>query len=165
MRHVRGFTLIESVLVMSLTTTLFFVGALVVTPLLDSWSQVSARTESLRRVDYALDRLVYEVAQLRNETSVEIATASQLRFIDVNDQQIDYFLNGNLLTRNGNILARNIQSLVFNYWDSNDNLLATPQVAPANTDIWRIGVELSVLTDDQLVTLRSQFHPRNLPRT
>lgn len=159
-----GFTLIEMALVIVLVGGLTLAGASAISPMLESWAVAAYRGEAVQDNDYALDRMMGEIAQLRNPQSVLTATMSRFQFVDVNNNTIDFYLTGTNLMRNNDVLARGIQQLVFSYWDVGDTTLANPQVAPAATNIWRVGIALVLQAGEQVITMRSQFHPRNLPR-
>ncbi len=166
MRQVRtnGFSLIEVVFVISLLGLIASVGALSFSPVLDSWTLGSVRREAMASLEYALDRMKGEIAQIKDPTSVISASASSLQFIDVADNNITYSLAGTNLLRNGGILARDVQSLAFTYWNLNDQTIASPAVAPSATDLWRVGVKIVGQTAGQTNAMEGQVRPRNLPR-
>lgn len=160
-----GFSLVELVLTMTLVGILAMVGALAWSPVMNSWSAGTLRTEAVQSGSYALGRMTGEILQVQNETSVTTANANTFAFTDVFGNAITYTLAGDLLLRNGQTLARGVQALVFNYWDVNEVALPTPQVSPAATDIWRIEVILSLQAANEVVSLSGEVRPRNFPRS
>ncbi len=161
----KGFTLVETVLVMTLIGIIGIATAVPFGPALDSWSLDSSRSEAVGTVNYALNRMAIEIAQIKNPESVTAATATTLEFTDTHDDSIEYRLVGNDLMRNSNVLARGVQGLSFSYWDVNHQPLVTPQVAPSVTDIWRVLVRLTCQSGNQTIELESHVHPRNLMRS
>jgi prepilin-type N-terminal cleavage/methylation domain-containing protein len=165
LRNDFGFTIVELVMVITLVGIIAAAAALPFAPALDSWSLGSSRSVAVGTGNNALNRMIIEIAQIKNPQSVTTATADTLTFLDTHDSSIQYNLAGGNLMRNSNILARGVQSLSFIYWDVNHQPLATPQVSPSATDIWRIQVSLTCLSGNQTIPLESNVHPRNLPRS
>ena len=161
--HRAGFTLIETVLAMTLLGILVAVGALAFTPVLDIWSIAGPRNEVTDSASYGLSRLSYEIAQVRDTASVLTAQSNRFRFTDVSNNTIDYQLSGTHLMRNNDILARNVQSLAFTYYDKDNNVLVSPTISPTTT-IMRIQIQTTSLLQGQSVILQSQVRPRNFPR-
>jgi len=159
-----GFTLVEVVLAITLVALMATVGAYAFSPVLDTWLIGSSRGQAANSTSYALNRMMNEIAQLKDAQSVLTATANQFEFIDVDDNTIDYSLSGTNLMRNGNILARGVQALAFSYWDVNHQSLAGPAVSPSATDLWRVSIGLTSQAGEQEVQMETQVRPRNLPR-
>ena len=160
-----GFTLIETMLVIALVGFLGASAAVGLSTALEAASQGQSRGETSETLSLALSRMIQEISQLKDSESVVTAGAAEFRFSDIDDQDIRYHLVGNQLLRNNDVLARNVQSLTFGYWDSNSTSLSSPQVAPSETDLWRISIQLVGTKGGQTVNLRSQIHPRNLRRS
>jgi hypothetical protein len=89
---------------------------------------------------------------------------NDLKFYDAYNNSIEFKLSGdtppNLLRIKdgvlpGDVLSGNVQSLTFSYL-KNDGTAAA-----AETDIWRIVIDLSVKVGDETVQLRSEVHPSN----
>ncbi len=161
----RGFTLIELVLTLSLLGLVALAAGFVISPALDSWNTTGLRQDAVTTASSALSRMVSEIAEIRDQQAVVEATAGRFQFVDGANQAITYSLNGTQLMRNGALLARGIQALTFSYEGIANNPLANPQVAPAATDIWKVGIQLVCLKEGQTVTIRSRVRPRNFVRS
>ncbi|MBI3541048.1 MAG: prepilin-type N-terminal cleavage/methylation domain-containing protein [Deltaproteobacteria bacterium] len=168
MRHLQSsqaYTMIEMVFVITLVGLIASVVSLGFYPVLNSWSLGSPRSTVVNETGYGLGRMVGEMTQLKDKTSIIAANANKFQFVDMNNNNITYLLTGNSLMRNNDILAKGLQSLVFTYSDINELALATPQVSPASTNIWRIKIQMTAVSGGQQISLESQVHPRNIPRS
>lgn len=165
MRQNRGYTVIELVMIITLMGMIASIAALSFKPALDSWSLGSSRSQETGSIRYALNRMMDEMASIKDSTSVITASASTFQFKDINNTNINYVLTGTNLMRNNDILAQGIQSLSFSYWDMNQQTVANPKVSPAVTDLWRISIQISGQSGDQQVKMEAQIHPRNLMRS
>ena len=164
-RFDKGYTLVEILLAMTLLGILVSATSLVFKPVLDTWALNVPRNEITDSSSYALSRMSSEIAQIKDASSVVIATSGRFKFTDISDNAVDYSLSGTNLMRNSNIMARNVQSLVFSYFDVNDQTLATPQVSPSSTDIWRVRLQVTTQKGGQTETMEFSIHPRNFPRS
>lgn len=160
----KGHTLIEMVLAITLMSVLVSAVSVAFLPVLDTWSLNSPKNEITDSVSYAVGRMASEIAQVKNQTSVEVATSSRFKFTDVSNNSVDYTLSGTNLMRNANIMGRGIQSITFTYYDVNDATLVTPTVSPSSTNIWRVSMSVTSQKDGQTQTMDASVHPRNLPR-
>ncbi len=157
--------MIELVLTMTLLGIIAAVGSVTMMPALNSWILGSVRTSTTNTATYAMDRLLSEIGGLKDKKSVVAASATSFQFVDAGNNNITFNLaNGNLM-RNNNILARGVSGLTFTYWDVNQATVANPTVSPADTNIWRIGVQLTSQVSNQTIRMESEIHPRNLART
>lgn len=159
-----GFSLVETVLTMAVIGMLSAASAVVIGPVLDTWTLDTPRTEATDAAAFAMGRVVYEVAQIKDASNVLVANSGRLQFTDINDNVVDYQLSGTNLMRNADVLARGVQGLTFSYYNINSAALPSPQVSPLETDLWRVKVLITVARDGQSVTLESEVHPRNFPR-
>ncbi len=160
-----GFTLIEMILVISIVGILAAAAAVGFGPVLDSWYEGESRSEAADTLAVSLSRMIEEISQMKDATSVVIAGASDFQFTDINSNSIRYRLSGNQLLRNSDIFARGVTGLTFTYWDINNAALASPTLSPSATNLWRMAVKITVVKNGQTVNLESQIHPRNLKRS
>ncbi len=160
-----GMTLMEMILVISLASILISASVVFLQPVLDSWTLAQSRSEGLNQAQYALGRMSSEIAALKDSSSVVTASASEFRFIDVDSNNIRYYLSGTNLMRNSDVLARGVQSLAFSYTNISEASVSAPAVSPSATDLWRVAVRVSVQKGEQSVTLESKVQPRNLKRS
>lgn len=156
--------MVETAITITIMGVFLSVGMWIFQPVLDSWTLGSARSEAVGGANYALNRMVAEIAQVKDSQSVTTANANTLAFTDVNNNAVQYSLSGGNLLRNGDIFARGVNALSFTYRNVSNQTLATPLVSPSNTDIWRIFVRLDVQADSDVVSMESEIHPRNLSR-
>ncbi|MBI2338975.1 MAG: prepilin-type N-terminal cleavage/methylation domain-containing protein [Deltaproteobacteria bacterium] len=163
-RKQHGVTIIELLMAVSLLAILGALGLWAFQPVLDSWTVGTTRSEAANDAQYALNRMVTEITQLKDNTSVITADAADFEFTDINDNAIEFSLVGTDLMRNADILARGINSLAFTYRDVNNATIATPAVSPSATDIWRVLVQIQVQVDQQTINMESETQPRNLAR-
>lgn len=160
-----GFSLVEIILALVILGIFSSVASIAFQPVLDSWSLSGPKAEVTQSTLYAVNRMKSEITRIKNAQSIIEATATAFEFTDVDDTTIRYALSGGNLLRNSDILTRGVTGLTFNYWDDTNASLTTPVVAPSDTDIWRIEIKINAAVNGQDLTLATQVHPRNLPRS
>ncbi len=163
-RGSEGVTLIEMAMVIVIISVL--VGGLgwFIVRAVDTWIFVNFRSDIVSQGSIAMDRMVREILQLKDDKSVFTATSNDFKFDDVDDNSIEYKVSGTTLLRNNYVIANGLQSLEFKYYDVNGNELSSPDVSPNSTDIWRVVVKMTFQKGNEQATLQSQSHPRNLFR-
>ena len=97
---------------------------------------------------------------VKSENDIVAATASGFNFYNMDNEQIIYNFSDGMISRNSNSMVEGLTSFVFTYYDSNDNILATPVADP--TDIWKIKVKLDATVDGKPINLETVVTPRNL---
>ena len=163
MKLPKGLTLIEMIITIVVTGILLGVLMFSIKGIMDLWNFWSFRSESVSQGRIAVMRMVREIRQVRNESTIFIADNSRLQFNDTNNQTIDYLWNGSNLTRNGNVLATGISNLNFTYYNiSNAQLAPLPLNAASRLEIYMIGLGLTIVSGDQNKTLVTRVYPRNL---
>jgi prepilin-type N-terminal cleavage/methylation domain-containing protein len=160
-----GMTLMEMILVIAVSGILVSASVVVFQPIIDSWAIAQSRSEAVVEVQFALDRMETEIAALKDATSVVTASASEFRFIDVDNNNIRFYVSGSNIMRNNDILVRGIQSLTFSYTSVAEAAVASPIVSPSATNLWRVKARIAVVNDGQSVTMETQVQPRNLKRS
>jgi prepilin-type N-terminal cleavage/methylation domain-containing protein len=168
MRNERGVTLIELILAIVL---IGIIGSVAANAFLSS-TQSALTANNVReamQVDRtAMERMVREIRNVADNTSVLTANATQFEFVDVDGNTVSFELAGTTLNRVftappaaavTNTLATNVTGLTFTYL-TNTGAGAAPIVAPAATDIWWVVIDLTVGTGGAAVPLRSRVHPR-----
>ncbi len=164
-----GVTLIELVIVIVIVGVLTGVSALYAREIVDLWRFINFRSEIVSQGRAALMRMEREIRQIAGKGSVYAAGISQLRFHDIYGNDIQYqwlsdpdpSIKGAIM-RNNDILVKGVESLVFNYYDQDNNPIVSPPVSPSDTTIKRISVTFIMLAGDQEKTLSAQTFPRNL---
>lgn len=157
----KGFSLVEMILVMTVMTAIAVASASIFQPILDSWALGQTQAETADTVGYAITRMKNEMTQIHDEGCVITATSTRFRFMDDAYLDIDYKISGGNLMRGTNVLVRNVQSITFTYYGSNNAVIATPTVSPSQTNIWAIKISISIMKNGQRKTIETTVHPRN----
>jgi len=156
-----GFTLIETVVSMSILGTLLLSVNMFMKPATDLWVLQAFKDSSGHEARLALLRIVRELNQIRNDQSVLIAESSRIQFINTSAQTVTIQQTGTEILLNNVVLAQNVTALEFTYWGYDHSGIVTPSVSPADTDIYRVGIRILTEANGQSSTLRTQVHPRN----
>lgn len=159
MKHTKGFTLIEVVIVISLLMVFSYnIGSFIFTAT-QSWLQISGREPTVNNTRVALNRMLLELRRIKKPQNITIFTTSECQFLDLDNQTIDYKQTGANLMRNADVMSTGLSTptgLRFTYLDANSNQTATKQ------SIRCIRVWLSVLNSGRGITLESSARLRNL---
>jgi len=158
----RGVTLIELVVVIVLVGILTGLGSLYLKEVIDLWNFVSFRSEAVSTTRVAVTRMLRQMRQVRNDTSVTFANATRFQFTDKSGAVVNFNLSGTTLLCNNNILAEGVRNLSFTYMDNSGTLLLNPAVSPLATNIRLIRIGLTVQAGTQSKTISVQVAPRNL---
>ena len=160
-----GFTLIELIIVITIIAIITGVVGYILLGAVDAWTFKFNRNDLLWDGRLAVNRIVREIRQIKDTTSVTTANASQFRFIDVDDVDITYSLSSTDLNRTedgtANVLAEDVSSMGFSYYDSNGDTISTPTVSPSATDIRRVQIDLTLRKSGENVYVQSESTPRN----
>jgi prepilin-type N-terminal cleavage/methylation domain-containing protein len=155
-KKVRGFTLVEMVVVIIICSVIF--GML--TPLLQSGFDSFFTQQKLVDADWqgrlALERMSRDIRAIPASTSISLASATQLTFIDSTSNTVAYQVVGNNLLLNTNILAEGISSLLFQYYDGNGAVTATV------ANIRYVKITLNITHNNTNYVLQTVINPRNV---
>lgn len=162
----RGYTLIELIMVMVIIGVLVGIGAPALLETVNAWSFASKFQDfAVQSAITATNRMSREIRRLKDDNSISTADVSQLDFTDLSSNAISYTRNvGNVLLRNTDGLCDNVTALTFTYYDDSDVQLATPVSAANRPNIRRITVALSILAGTNTLNFRFQTRPQNLKR-
>jgi len=162
-KKAKGFTIIESILVIAILGIVVSIGVPLILSASDTISFLTVRNDMAQNADVAMSRMLNDIRRLRDNLSVNTATASQFRFFDTDDMDINYYLNSGNLMRGSNILAGGVDSLTFNYYDEAGSELVTPLSGiGTQTDIYRVKITIVFQSGSYAFTCQSQVGPRNL---
>lgn len=161
----RGYTLVELVIVMAVMGIVAAVGVTAVLETADAWSIASRLQDfSVQSSIVTMNRMSREIRRIKNDASINSADATQISFVDLDNNTMSYSRSANTLLRNSDGLADNVSSLAFTYYDDEGNTITTPVISPSNTDIRRISVDFSIFAGTNTLNFRFQVRPQNLRR-
>lgn len=159
MRIMKSFTLIELIMVIVLVGII----AGVITPFLANsfryWVLTRSERDAIFSARLAINRMVREIREIKNVSSITVFTPTQFTFTDINDNSIDFRQSGSSLMRNSYELSDKLQNpggLTFTYLDQNGNVTAV------QNDIRMVRIGLILQKGDATVTLESLARFRNL---
>jgi prepilin-type N-terminal cleavage/methylation domain-containing protein len=127
----RGFTLIEVVLVITIMGLIVVIGVPLIYEASQSQTVITQMANASTQVDSALQSMVKQIRIIRanNHTGITFAGSTLLMITTTTGEQIRYRLSsGNLLmqTASGSgVLADNVETLHFTYYDSAGQITAT----------------------------------------
>jgi prepilin-type N-terminal cleavage/methylation domain-containing protein len=175
-----GFTIIELVLVLVIIAVL---AGILIEPLrqgIQSYVGIETRADLTSQAREATMRMVRELRNIQREADNtpnivcdivgDEATVSRIRFLDVKNNDIKFYLSGtnvqrmDMDTSADNILVDQVSSLQFRYFDgSNAELTPSPQLSEAQcNNVRRILVILTMQRDAETVTMTGQAFVRDL---
>ena len=170
----KGYTLIEFVIVLVLLAILAGIGVPMMFKTVDAWVFTSKFQDyAVMSSIMAMNRMSREIRRLMNDAAITTATSSRINFTDVSGYSLGFNLNGTTLQRcldatctNHDDLADNVKasSLIFTYYDDLGNPIATPTVSPNDTNIRRIDIVFSVLAGTNTLNFNTEVRPQNLRR-
>ncbi len=160
-KKVRGFTLIEAVMVIVIVGILAGGSSMYIKQVMDTWNFQNFREEAVSQGRIGLIRMTREIRQIKGPFNVTAANQTVFSFVDHNDNAISYSLSGTNLNRNSNLLLSGVNNFTFSYYDVNNTLVTSPILAPNSTNIYRINIDFQVQSGSQTKRLRSQVWPRN----
>jgi prepilin-type N-terminal cleavage/methylation domain-containing protein len=158
---IKGFTLIEIVLVMTILSVVVTVLAGAFVSNADVFSYLVRSDDDVGELRLAVGRVSLELRSIRDRKSMEKATPTGIEFTTRSGEMVsmDYSHATSELTLNGKVLAGGLGSCEFRYFDLWGNPLANPRTKP-DTNIWSIEVAASRSGPGGLAVL-SRTHPRN----
>jgi hypothetical protein len=111
----RGFTLIELIMIILLMGVI----SIVLGRFLLAGYQLLITSQHIENSDWAgflvLERLTNDIHQINAASSLTVAQANSLTFLDTNGATIQYTFSGNTLMRNNTLLANNLSQFIFSY--------------------------------------------------
>lgn len=174
MRNQKGATLIELVL----SIVIIGVIAYVVTDAFVYSSRSILTGNSARDATQsgrlAIDRMVREIRNVRDNQCVDVAAGSSFKFVDAGNNAVAFTWAGAgaPLMRNSDVLVDRVSNLTFIYYDSANppnNITATPPTVCASpntclstcasTNIWSVNIDLTTQSGSETMEFRSQVHP------
>jgi type II secretory pathway pseudopilin PulG len=151
--------MIELILVIMIVAILSLVLSSFIMSATNSWIFVKSRQSALSEARSTIERMVREIRRINKPSSIVIADNSEIDFIDINSDNIDFYQNGSILLRNGEIIAEGVSNpggLSLNYYDSSLNPTAIHQ------NIHYISICLTLVRGNETVTVKDGVRIRNL---
>ncbi|MBU0759935.1 MAG: type II secretion system GspH family protein [Candidatus Omnitrophica bacterium] len=159
----KGFTIIELIMVIVIAGVLTAGTAPYINAVIERWQFLQFRNEAGTQARNALDWMVREIREVKDNNSFDIADSSRLKFTNSSDISIDYTLSGNTLMRNSDALVSGVNSLQFEYRNVQNNIMSSlPLSSGQRKQIWRIRVILTLSSGGETLTLETDIFPRNL---
>jgi len=159
----RGFTLIEFIIVIAILGVIaglavpFMVGAV------DAWILNKAERSNVFDARFALNRMIREIRQVKDPSSISAFTSTRFVFTDINNNTIEFTQSGGTLLRisggDSNELAddlRNPGGLTFTYLDGSGNTTSTAG------NIRMVRIQVIIESGGSSVTLQSLARLRNI---
>ncbi len=154
--NIQGFTLIELIVVIVLTSLI----AGVVSAIIAQGAQSYLTAKNVLDADWqgrlAIERMARDIRAIASPLSITTATATQLTFTDFSGTSVSYSLSGTNLMRNSQILADGISSLTFSYFDKNGASTATISL------IRYITITINITKNNTNFSLSTSVYPRDL---
>ncbi|MBU0629611.1 MAG: type II secretion system GspH family protein [Candidatus Margulisbacteria bacterium] len=148
----KGFSLIESILVITLLGLMFSGIAIFIQESLNSWLFFSAQKELLSEATGAMNRMTRELRIADKNVSIIVHTPTQVTIRDKLGHEISFAQDGSSLKRNGVILAGNLAdpgglSLRYLRDDGTDD--------PNMSNVSSIWIRLTLVKENSKVALES----------
>ncbi len=161
----RGFTLIELVIVITVVGVLAGVFVRYIDEGTRLFLAVDGRKAMVMSGRQAMLRIVREIRQVRSGADVLTAATEEFSFVSVDDTTYVLRRAGDELEfQRGAVrvpIVSGVDSLAFTYYRE-DGSPAVPQVSPADSDIFRVGIFLRLRDGSEVVPLETQTQLRNL---
>jgi prepilin-type N-terminal cleavage/methylation domain-containing protein len=123
----------------------------------------------------AIDRMVREIRNIRDNRCVAVADGRTLTFVDMGNNTVAFSWSGVAgapLMRNADVLVDQVSNLALTYLNNQEppGAIGAPIVcgppntclpACAATDIWSIDINLTTQSGTETMQFRSQVHPVN----
>lgn len=122
----KGFTLIELILVIVISSIVTVVVSRIIAAQLSSIYVSSTAVSTNAQTRLSMIRMTDEIGNIAHNGLSTSSTANSLTFVDTDNNTITYSLAGNSLMRNSNVLADNIQSLTFTYYNKTGAVISPP---------------------------------------
>ncbi len=156
MKKQQGFTLLELVFVIALTSIIVVVASNIIAMGAQTYLAAKNTVDADWQARLSLERMARDIRAVRSVTSISTATATQLVFTDFDGTSISYSLSGTSLMRNSQILADGVSSLAFGYFDKNG---VTTAVA---TLIRYVTITLNITQSNSNFSLNTAVYLRDL---
>lgn len=163
-----GFTLPELLIVIVIASVIAIAFSSMFIQAVKTYQFMDAEKDMLADTRYAEERVTRELKRVKNNTSINAASATTLTFVDRGNATVSFSWSGVsgadlLYTKSGvsQTLAKGVDSLAFQYWKQS-GAAATPIVSPSATDIWRVTIYMRLIKGSQTVASFGSAFVRSL---
>lgn len=155
-RHQCGFSLIELVMVITITGVI----AIILTQIFHQSFKTYLSSQSNAEIDWqgflALERFANDVQSIRSPSDVTTVTGSQLVFVNNTGATITYEVSGNTLMRNTIPLAIGVSSVTFSYYDKNYVAISNPLL------VRYVAIDLNLMQQNMQLSFKTMASTRGL---
>ena len=153
-----GFSLVELILVIVIIGAIAMGASLLIGQAAQNYQKEDNYSAITNEDRIALEEMAREIRLLRRPgdiTSSCAANTTALVFTDTGGNIMNYSFSGSVLTANGTTLAGNVSAFTLTFYDNNGNVTTTC------SSVWNIGIALTGAQGNDLITMRTQIHPRS----
>ena len=157
----RGFTLIEAIIVVTILGIIAGVGVYSLVNFYNLWTFSTYGMDVLWSSRYLMRDLTTNLRQVRDGSSIGIATPTRFSFTDVNGNIINYNYSNGILQKNNTQIMSGFTSFAFTYYDAYNNLLTAPVLSPS-TNIRYLGIAFTLISANQAFSAQTKVKLRNV---
>jgi prepilin-type N-terminal cleavage/methylation domain-containing protein len=156
LRHIKGFTLIEIILVIALLAIISAVAVKFYVQQLVAVQTAQNTSDALWQARLAMQRMVTDIGYIQSTSAITTNTSTNLVFTDVTGSSFNYQLSGSSLLCNSQVLANGVNSLTFTYYDKTGAVTATV------ANIRYIQIALTITKNNTNFSLTTSVYLREL---
>jgi hypothetical protein len=120
-----------------------------------NWVFIQERRGGMAQDTAGVMKIVREIGRIKEPGQITAMTATNLAFVDIDNNAVSFSQSGANLLRGADVLVRNVQSIAFTYLD------ASGAVAATASQVRFIRVMLVITSGNQTIRLESAARLRN----
>lgn len=151
----RGFTLIEVIIVISLSSIVVVVASALLVQGFQAYLTSKDLTHADREAYLAVEYMVRDIQMIPSSSYITTANSNQLIYTDNSGNSISYQMNGTTLERNNQPLADGITTFQLGYYNKNGILTSI------KSEIKYIDLSIGVKQGDQNFSVSTVSYLRN----
>ena len=148
----KGFTLIESIMVIVLVSIIFFVFSFYIREVIDAWGFLGGQRQMSVSTRAALNRMMRETKRIKSLGDITTYTTTEVEFVDVDDTTVNFRQVSTNLFRNTSLLLEDLEDpggLQILYLDENGTQVTTQDA------ICLIRIRLTTVDDGKKYVIES----------
>lgn len=157
----RGFTMLEVIVIIVVLGILGVAGSNMLGGLF-TFSSVSNVNDATWQGRLALEKMSREIRVIRSPSDISLASGSQITFVDINGNSIDYTSSGSTVTRNTTQPLADGTTATFSYFDAAKTNLGVPVAAGNLPKIRYVTINLTITQGGVNYAMQTTVNPRNL---